>query len=68
MSEWEITQRDKNERGMDSKGIVPWFPCCFLQKPELTTDFLSLVEQGQRRACGIMDLMLQCHPLNDCGH
>ena len=58
MSEWEITQREKNKRGMDSKGIVPWFLCCFMQKPGLTTDFLSLVEQGQRRACGIMNLML----------
>ena len=54
MCEWEITQGEKNRRGMDSKGIVPWLRCCFLQKPELITDFLSLVEQGQRRVCGIM--------------
>ena len=54
MCEWEITQGEKNRRGMDSKGIVPWLLCCFLQKPELITDFLSLVEQGQRRVCGIM--------------
>lgn len=53
---------------MGLKGIAFWLFSCFLQKPEITTEFLSLAKQGQRGWCGIVTVTVECHLLNDCDH